>query len=79
MIPWAARRAAEIAEWAAQPQWIRFTVPPVRFASITPPAMLTASPIAWTTPSASRPSSTAALAAAPIAPHIEVACWPRSK
>ena len=35
---------------AAQPQWMRFTVPPVRLASITPAAMLTAMPIACMTP-----------------------------
>ena len=40
---------------AAQPQWTRLTVPPVRLASMSPAPMLAAIPIADTMPSASSP------------------------
>ena len=78
-MPRRASSAALTPPSAAQPQWMRLTVPPVRFASMTPPAMLTAIPIAEATPSASRPSKWAAAAALPIAPQMEVACCPCSK
>ena len=77
------RSAAETAAWAAQPQCIRLTVPPVRLASMIPAAMDAATPRTWVTRSASdrppRVSSRAAATAPPMAPQIDVACWPCSK
>ena len=74
MNPQRASWAADTAECAAQPQCSRLTVPPVRFASITPEAIEAAMPSACVMPSASRPNSSAADTAPPIAPQIDVAC-----
>ena len=72
------RSAADSAEWAAQPQWIRLTVPPVRLASMIPEAIDAATPRLLRTASSS-PSIVAAATAPPMAPQIDVACWPCSK
>ena len=77
--PCRASSAAATPAWAAQPQCTRFTVPPVRLASIRPAPMLAAMPAACAIRSASRPRTVAAATAAPTAPQIDVACWPRSK
>ena len=79
MTPSAAIDAATTPLCAAQPQWTRFTVPPVRLASMTPEPIEAAIPMAWATPSASSPRRSAAAAAAPTVPQIEVAWNPFSK
>ena len=79
VMPNRARSAAATPACAAQPQWMRLTVPPVRLASMTPAPMLAAMPAACAIPAASSPLNIAAATAAPIAPQMEVACWPRSK
>jgi hypothetical protein len=73
-MPNCAIRAAQTAACAAQPQWIRFTVPPVRLASMIPPAMDAAIPIALAMPLSGRSSSVETAPAAAIAPQMEVAC-----
>ena len=77
--PCRARSAAATPAWAAQPQCTRFTVPPVRLASMMPAPVLAAMPIAEVRPSASSPRSIPTATAAPTAPQIAVACWPCSK
>ena len=64
---------------AAHPQWTRLTVPPVRFASITPAPIDAPIPMAEAICSTSRPYSSPAAAAAPSVPQIEVAWKPCSK
>ena len=44
-----------------------------------PDAMEAVTPSAWTTPLSPSRNSMAAAAAEPMAPQIEVACWPCSK
>ena len=77
--PWRARSAATTPAWAAQPQWTRLTVPPVRLASSRPEPMDAAIPAASAIRSASSPPAIAAATAAPTAPQMEVAWKPRSK
>ncbi len=64
---------------AAQPQWTRLTVPPVRLASSRPAPMLAAVPTAEAIPASSCLCSIATATAAPSAPQMDVACRPRSK
>ena len=76
--PCRARSAAATPQRAAQPQWTRSTVPPVRLASSRPAPMLAAMPAA-VHPASSCPCSIATATAAPTAPQMDVACRPRSK
>jgi hypothetical protein len=57
---------------------MRLTVPPVRLASMMPEAIDAATPSECVT-DCSSPERTAAATAPPIAPQMEVACWPCSK
>ncbi len=78
--PRATSWAAFTPDWAARPQWMRLTVPPVRLASMIPDAMEQATAMALAARSASPGDTrTDAVAAAPMAPQIDVACWPCSK
>src|SRR5207302_5406092 len=77
--PCRARSAAATPQRAAQPQWTRLTVPPVRLASSRPAPMLAAMPAAEAIPASSCPCSIATATAAPTAPQMDVACRPRSK
>ncbi len=79
MNPRRASWAAVTAAWAAMPQCSRLTVPPVRLASMMPEAIDAVRPSAWRTPASSAPYSREAVTAPPIAPVIDVACWPCSK
>ena len=68
-----------MAAWAAQPQWILFTVPPVRFA-FDDARRHAGGDTHGVDDAVSRKAAEAAMAAAEaIAPQIDVACWPRSK
>ena len=77
--PARASSAAAMPECAAQPQWMRLTVPPVRFASSRPAPIDAEMAMAWPICSASRAIRVAAVAAAARAPQIDVACRPCSK
>lgn len=77
--PAVASCAADTPQCAAHPVWMRLTLPPVRFASSTPDPMLAAIATASARVPASPPDSIVAATADPIAPQMELACWPRSK
>ena len=65
MTPAAASDAASTADAAARPELNCFTDPPPRLASSEPADMVTAMPMAWAAPCASRPITRAAAATVP--------------